>query len=236
MSSSHVSCVTQGLGDLSGIPEMSHGGNKGNIREQERIFSSANISWPPAAEWLEQRESPLPLNRTGNRAREAELHNSVLSEYSCHRTGESKESPDCLYLKSWDRSQPLQRCLQCLLPYSPGDPSPSAGQAHQTNYTHNLTSTISCAIVNERKLRYNSSRAHSPFPRQRLISTPFSLNKFPSAVAWSHSFDVTPCPALLPSSLSPNHLPKSPPSLPRQCPKCSLQSLLVICPEQPTPK
>lgn len=99
-------------------------------------FSSANISWPPAAEWLEQRESPLPLNRTGNRARKAGVHNSVLSEYSCHRTGGSKESPDCLYLKSCDRSQPLQPCLQCLLPYSPGKPSLCAGQAHQTNHTY----------------------------------------------------------------------------------------------------
>lgn len=91
VSSSHVGWVTQGLGNLSGIPAMSHGGNNGNVREQERIFHLVT-----SLGHQEQRESPLPLHRTGNRARKAEVHNSVLSEYSCHKTGENKESPDCL--------------------------------------------------------------------------------------------------------------------------------------------
>lgn len=33
-----------------------HGGSKGNARGKD--CSSGNISWPPAAKWLEERESP----------------------------------------------------------------------------------------------------------------------------------------------------------------------------------
>lgn len=53
VSSSHVGWVTQGLGNHSGIPAMSHGGNNGNIREQERIFHLVT-----SLGHQEQRESP----------------------------------------------------------------------------------------------------------------------------------------------------------------------------------
>lgn len=133
-------------------------------------------------------------------------------------------------------SAEIDPCLQCLLSHSPGDPSPCAGQAHQTNDSHRPDKHISCPIVNERKLRQTPTEHTAHFPDKGSSPLPSHSTNSPQLFNWLHRFDVTPCPALLPSSLSPNHLPKCPLGVARQCPKCSLQTLLMMCPEQPTPK
>lgn len=170
-------------------------------------FSSANISWPPAAEWLEQRESPEQVGEQSKEGRGTQFCSlRIFMSQNWWEQGVSRLSlPQVL------RQIPALAALPAVsAPLQPREAFPLCRTSpSDKSHIHNLTSTISCAIVNERKLRYNSSRAHSPFPRQRLISTPFSLNKFPSAVTWSCRFYVTPCPSLLPYSLSPNHLPSA---------------------------
>lgn len=89
--------LSRGLGDSRLGEPLRHPSNEPRRKQWKcqragKDFSSGNITWPPGAKGVPL----LPLNRTGNRARKAEEHNCVLSEYSCHKTGENKESPDCL--------------------------------------------------------------------------------------------------------------------------------------------